>query len=411
MTPTTRTPSASNDFTDHEVPAEAAVRLRRDVEQLVGLDRRTIGRGERESAHYLADRLAEIGAKDITTTTFRTQSSWAPAHLAYLAVGAELALLSHPAARVAGAAVAAAYELEVSGRLNVVKRLLPARRGTSVWARIPAEGTPRRTLVLAAHHDAAHMGMVWHPHAVAGSRLLAKSTGRALPSHAMPLAALAAAAMPSRKVRAAAGVIMATSAALMIQSMRSPTAPGANDNASGVAAVLEVARRLVLDPLPDTTVVIVFPGGEEAANGGIRDWLHKTRRHLDPANTLVVNLDAVGSHGPLGVARREGLTNRSHAGAVDRAMQAAAELNIPIDEIAIPNATDAAVMTVAGLPTVSLLSVENGWISNLHQPSDTVDNVDWTTVHNAARLTGHIAQTWATEHGRTRIGGRPVHGV
>ncbi|MFC9872971.1 M20/M25/M40 family metallo-hydrolase [Nocardia salmonicida] len=397
MTKTTRTHSAQTDFTDSDVPVEAAVRLRRDVEQLVGSDRRTIGRGERESAHYLAARLAEIGAEDIATTTFRTQSSWAPAHLAYLAIGADLALLPHTAARVAGAAVAAAYELEVSGRLNVVKRLLPARRGTSVSARIPAEGATRRTLVLVAHHDAAHMGMVWHPHAVAGSRLLAKSTGRALPSHAMPLAALVAAAMPSRKVRTGAAVVMATSAALMVQSMRSPTAPGANDNASGVAAVLEVARQLTLDPLPGTGVVVVFPGGEEAANGGIREWLHKNRRHLDPTATLVVNLDAVGSRGPLGVARREGLTNRSDVGAVDRALRAAAELNLPIDEITIPNATDAAVMTLAGLPTVSLLSVENGWISNLHQPSDTVDNVDWGTVYNAVRLTRHIAQTWATE--------------
>jgi Zn-dependent M28 family amino/carboxypeptidase len=276
--------------------------------------------------------------------------------------------------------------------------VLPARRGTSVSARIPAEGATRRTLVLVAHHDAAHMGLVWHPHTVAASRKLAKSTSRALPSHAVPLAALAASALPSRKARAIAGAVMATTAGLMVQSMCSPTAPGANDNGSGVAAVLEVARQLVLDPLPETTVMIVFPGGEEATNGGIRDWLHKTRRQLDPSATLVVNLDAVGSKGPLAVARREALTNRAARGAVDRALQAAATLHVPIEEITFPNATDAAVMTVAGLSTVSLLSTEDGWISNLHRPSDTVDNVDWTTVHNAVRLTRHIAETWATEH-------------
>jgi hypothetical protein len=81
-----------------EFPVETAARLRRDVEKLVGFDRRTVRWGERESARFLAARLTEIGTKDITTTTFRTQSSWAPAHLAYLAVGADLALLSHPAA-------------------------------------------------------------------------------------------------------------------------------------------------------------------------------------------------------------------------------------------------------------------------------------------------------------------------
>ncbi|QZH69453.1 hypothetical protein [Mycolicibacterium farcinogenes] len=60
-------------------------------------------------------------------------------------------------------------------------------------------------------------------------------------------------------------------------------------------------------------------------------------------------------------------------------------------------------MTVAGLPTISLLSVEDGWISNLHRPSDTVANVNWTTVQHAVELTTHIAQSWATEHRTERI--------
>jgi hypothetical protein len=37
-------------------------RLRRDVEQLVTFDRRTVGSGERDSARYLAQRLTEIDA-------------------------------------------------------------------------------------------------------------------------------------------------------------------------------------------------------------------------------------------------------------------------------------------------------------------------------------------------------------
>jgi Iap family predicted aminopeptidase len=61
------------------------------------------------------------------------------------------------------------------------------------------------------------------------------------------------------------------------------------------------------------------------------------------------------------------------------------------------------VMTVAGLPTVSLLSLEDGWVSNLHRPSDTVDNVNWATVHDAVRLTRRIAETWSAEHRHTWI--------
>lgn len=377
-------------------PADVGA-MRRDVEQLVRFDRRTAGEGERASARYLGERLHGLGAKDVATSTFRSQTSWAPAHLVHLAIGAGLAALRHPVARWGGAAIAVSYELEVSGRLQWARRLLPARRGVSVWARIPAAGHSRRTVVLCAHHDAAHMGAVWHPYAVAASRRLAAATGHAVPSHAIPLTALAAAAIPSRRIRFAAGAALAASAALMVQSMGSRTAPGANDNASGVAAVLALAGQFVASPLPETTVLVVFPGGEEAGNTGIKDWLRRHRRQLDPDHTLVINLDSVGSRGPMVVSAREALTNTLAADAVERAHRAAAELGLDLEQVSFPNATDAAIMTHAGLPAVSLLSVEDGWVSHLHRPSDTVDNVDWTTVSNAVRLAGQIARTWVRD--------------
>lgn len=372
-------------------------RLRHDVEALVGLDRRTTRQGERESARHLAARLTAIGAEDAAVAAFPTQSSWVPAHLAHLALAADLALLKHPAARLLGAALTASYELEVSGRSKWMRRLLPSGEGSTAWARIPSAGPSRRTLVLVAHHDAAHMGMVWHPGTVAASRHLARSTGHALPTHAAALAAMAAAATPSRAMRIAGAGMLAASAALMVQSMRSPTTPGANDNASGVAAVLEVARRLAAEPLTGTTVLVVFPGGEEAGSTGILHWLRAHGGLLDPRSTLVVNLDAVGSPGSVAVARREALSNRASARAVDRAARAARDLGVPLQTITIPNPTDAAVTTLARLETVSLLSVRDGWISHLHRPTDTVDNVGWSTVHDAARLTHHLARTFDRE--------------
>lgn len=383
---------------------EMVQRLRRDVESLVSIDRRTAQWGERTSATYIVQRLADIGAEDIRLPTFSTQTSWVPAHLVYLALGVGVAAQKHPLARLAGAATTIAYELEVSGRITWAKRLLPAHLGTSVCAGLPASGQTERVLVLVAHHDAAHTGVVWHEHAVAASRQLAKLSGRSLPSHMVPLGALSATAIPSGRVRAIATAVLAGIATLMVQAMHSRTAPGANDNASGVAAALEIARRLVRTPLPGTTVFLVFPGAEEATNGGIRDWLRRTGRQLDPDSTLVINLDAVGSNGPVAVATREALTNRSAPGAVERARRAAAELNLPIETIAIPNATDAAVTTLAGLPTVSLLSVEDGWISNLHRPSDTMAGVNWTTVRHTVELTIQIARSWATEQRTGRNG-------
>jgi Zn-dependent M28 family amino/carboxypeptidase len=176
--------------------------------------------------------------------------------------------------------------------------------------------------------------------------------------------------------------------------MCSPTTPGANDNASGVAAVLEVARRLASSPFGDTDVLLVFPGGEEVGNTGIRAWLRANRATLEPHTTLVINLDSVGSNGHLVVARRESLTGWLDERDVERALTAAAEIGIPLQLAGIPNATDAVATKQAGLPTISLLSLEDGWISHLHRTSDTLDHVNWNTIVDAVALTEHLAKRW-----------------
>lgn len=372
-------------------------RYRRDVTQLVEFDRRTATGGEARSARYIADTLVAIGATDVELPIFRTHSSWVPAHVAHIAAGGLAAVTDHGVARALGALVTVSYELEVAGRSQWIRRFIPARRGTSATARIPAIGESHRTVVVVAHHDAAHTGWMWRPSAITVSQWLSSRTGRAIPSHAPTLVALAATILPARWPRIGAAVALAASAALMVQSMRSPTTPGANDNATGVAAALELARRLTDNPLPNTTVLLVFPGGEEAGNTGIRQWLRQHRAQLDPTRTLVINLDAVGSRGPLALAHRESLSNPLSQDAVRHARQGAADLGIELLLRAIPNATDAVSLTHAGLTTISLLSDEHGWISHLHRTTDTIDHIDWGTVSQATALTEHLATTWTSE--------------
>jgi hypothetical protein len=165
--------------------------------------------------------------------------------------------------RLFGAAITVSYELEVSGRNQWIRRLLLAGRGTSVTARILAAGEARRALVLVAHHDAAHNGVVWHPRTVALNRRWSRRTGQTMPTHFPALMAIAATALPLRPVRIAAQFVLGIAGLASIQSIRSYTTPGANDNATGVATVLEVAGRLRQRPLPQTEVVLGFPGGEE----------------------------------------------------------------------------------------------------------------------------------------------------
>ncbi len=374
--------------------------LREDVEALARFRRLTTTAGEHESAEWVAGRLRALGAEDVRIVPFRGQSSWAWAHGVHMLAGLATSWMRGYTGRLLGALVAVSYELDVSVRNQWIRRLLPGRQGHSVQAHIPSRETARRTLVLVAHHDAARTGLVWHPTANAANRRRSARSGRAFPAHAAPLIGLAAAAVGFRNLRRPARLILALSALLSGQAASSPVVPGANDNATGVAAVLELVRRIQERPLHGVDVVVVSPGGEEAGSVGMRSWIHGPGRALDRESTLVVNLDAIGSGGHLVVSHREGLTGWFGPADVDLSQRGARLAGVaPPRVVTFPNVTDAFVARNAGLRAVSILSYDDGWISNLHLPSDVPANVDWSTVEQAIALTEGMVEAWmATEN-------------
>ena len=76
---------------------------------------------------------------------------------------------------------------------------------------------------------------------------------------------------------------------------RSPTVAGANDNLSGVAALVALAEMLRAQPLPQLRVLLVSCGAEETLQDGIRAFMARHRDELPRGRTWFVNLDPVGS--------------------------------------------------------------------------------------------------------------------
>ena len=83
--------------------------------------------------------------------------------------------------------------------------------------------------------------------------------------------------------------------ALVADVWRSPTVPGANDNLSGVAALVALAELLRERPLPGLRVLLVSCGAEETLQDGVRAFLARHRHELEPGRTWFANLDTVGS--------------------------------------------------------------------------------------------------------------------
>jgi hypothetical protein len=372
------------------------VRLREGVEALSAIERRATTEGERRSAEWVAEELGAAGASESRISRYKAHSTWAVTLAAHslLVLGASLA--GGVISRAIAALAAVSLEADATGRSSRLRKLLPGKRhGRNVQARIPAPGRQRRTVVVVAHHDAAHNGFVWYPATVDAGRRLAAWTGTTPSYMGLPvMAMLAIAALPTLLQRVGQAVL-GVSIAFAVQSAFSKTVPGANDNASGVAGLLELGRRLAADPIDGVEVILLSPGGEEAGGVGIAGWLKQEGANLDPATTLFVGLDSIGSGEPV-VSVRESMTGRYRKEDVQFVERAADRAGLARPRrVGLGAISDPLVARYGGFHSVSLLSWRDGMIANLHRTSDVPANVDWTSAERVTDLAHAVIEQWA----------------
>jgi hypothetical protein len=349
----------------------ASERLARDVAALAGMVRDSADAGERAAAEWVAKRLREEGVEDVALEPYRWPRTHVWAQLPHLAASFSRRWWVRAAALVS-------YELDQSGRLQWVQRLLPKGDGVNVVARVPAKGAAERTVVLVAHLDAQRTGLIWN------RRLTEPGAKRRLKTRAMTPAALLSAPVLASRSRA----LKLLGLALLLDTATSPTVPGANDNASGVAALIEVAARLIAEPLERTDVLLVFPGAEEAGMGGMRAFLEA--RAWDPSKTLVLGLDTVGSGTPI-LAEAEGalLPHRYREDDLAKVEEAAPG----VQRWRIAAYTDPILARFKGLPTVSILSVgDHGFYTHYHRVDDLPEHVDLACVERCATIAERVAR-------------------
>src|SRR5207302_1559546 len=175
----------------------------------------------------------------------------------------------------------------------ILRRLIRRRRTTvNVLARtggagaaegngaVPSGGAGAElpTLVLLAHHDAPQTGVIF-------DQSLLKRTYEVAPQLierfktpppqwwlglASPLCTLVAAATRRAGFARAALGTGALGSALVADVWRNATVPGANDNLSGVAALVALAEELSRQPVAGVRVLLASLGAEETLQDGVR---------------------------------------------------------------------------------------------------------------------------------------------
>jgi hypothetical protein len=360
------------------------------VQQLAAIERPSASPGERRAAQWIVEQLAD------NATPARIEAEVAHGtHLPFVLPSAFALLASFLRSRSIASVMAAlatgAIVDELGGHRRLVRRILARRETYNVVAEVGNPGSAR-TLVFVSHHDAAR------PWSAAFGAIASAPPPRLLGGRPLPLASslaygplmLLLGVAGRRRVLRRAGTALCTFIVMLFTDVaRRAPVPGANDNASGVAALLGIASELASRPPHHLRVVLVSAGSEETMLEGMEAFLRRHRSQLDPASTIVVCLDMLGWERLLlreseGVLRRY----RTRTEDVDLLLRAARAAAVRV-KVAPPSAapSDGLAARWAGLPTLLLSSAAaNGGYPHYHRPSDVPENVDIETVVAARRL-------------------------
>jgi hypothetical protein len=374
--------------------------IERVVRELASYERPSASEGERRAAEWLAGELREAGCREVRVEEERAHGGyWWPLGLLN-AASALAALLGRRLALPVGAAAAAAVYDDVSGgRLWFRRRALPHR---STWNVVGELGDPgaTRTVVFIAHHDAAHSGLVFHPALPRkGMELMPALHERANQSVPIifgvflgPLLLALWGLLGRRWLRRAGMFFSLGASACMADIGSSDVVPGANDNLSAVAVLVALAHELAERPPAGVRVILLSTGSEESFMEGMQAFGRRHFPQLPRETTEFVCLECVGSP-RLCVVEGEGMLRmRSYPEpsreALARAGTAAGvELQRGLRTVA---ATDSLIALNAGYATCTLGGVdETKFPSNYHWPSDTPDNLDWSSIEGAVAICSH----------------------
>ena len=179
-----------------------------------------------------------------------------------------------------------------------------------------------------------------------------------------------------RALLATRALLLAGLALLLEREIRGEEVPGANDNASGCAVAAVLAGEAAAAPLERTRLVLLMSGCEESGTLGSQAFL----RSRDTSGWLFLNFDNVGGDGTVRFLRREGVLAKWSADpGLIAAAQAVAdrrpELRMAPEDSPAGLTYDSSPVHASGGRALTL-SVQDGYIPNLHWPTDTYENID-----------------------------------
>lgn len=362
---------------------------------------------ERRAARYVVERLEELSIP-VAELPVRTPQSFVPVYASIFAVSI-LGVLIAPFQAWVGFLISLAALVLLLLEINnipVLSRLLATHHTYNVLGLVPQEhgqedDEPRRRVILSAHLDAARTGILWHPSLVAWLRpiiMIIFATMVVVPVALLIYALLGDTYLWVIAVLGAVLLLIAGGLLLEQDIVGQPVA-GANDNASGVTAVLGLAQALQRNQPRHTEVWLLFTAGKEAGQVGMKRFL--SENHFNPETTFFINIDSVGA-GHVRYTSSEGLLRENDCSTVMVELARSIVADHPdwdirsIQHRLTP--TDSSVALGMGYQAISLIACgEDGQIPNWHQSTDTPDNIDDACIERATEFAAELVRRLDTQ--------------
>jgi hypothetical protein len=384
-----------------QILGEREIQARGWIEQLVDLPARYAGSAsERQAAERIAGWMRALGIRDVSVLPVPGGMRPGLVLGVHTGLGAIGCFWGGFIGAVLATLAAWSFWQEFRHHRSLLARLIHPPDSVNVIARVGPDA-PTRRVILAAHLDTTQAGWIFSPTPsdwfARANRALLRQDGQPPAAMSVPAALLIGAVVLALSswfgghgflfnlLRVFTGMALLVTCGLGLQWAASPPTPGANDNASAVAAMLACAERLLTALPGDVELWVVGTGAEEVGCGGMRAFV---QQHSWPTEgTYWVNFECVGG-GTLHYLNSEGMLKRINytPTLIELARRVAASGAFgevtPTDLLA---ATDGQVPAARRYAVLSLISLEsNGVPRHYHRPDDTVGGIDLTTVIRAA---------------------------
>ncbi|MBK04111.1 MAG: hypothetical protein CL920_34340 [Deltaproteobacteria bacterium] len=308
--------------------------------------------------------------------------------------------------------------LESTTKFVLLSKPFVRRPSQNVVGVIPAKTKASRRILLVAHYDTQRTGLLWVQAANSsmGSKLdalpgvmkspmfvvLCSMSIQIVLGLLMPLGLAPSWAM---WLFVPAGVFYSLGFFLLGEWALRDFVPGANDNASGTAAVLGLAHRWKEERpanTDDIELVLLLTGCEEPGLIGASAYAEQHKPSIQSTPTNFINIDSIGYGHPQiigGEYTLAGQSVRYQAPLLALASEVAKTCDGPIAEpIIIPVQSDGMAFELRGIHGLSFISrPDDHSMPNYHLPSDLLKNLDMDAVTEGFEFSWSVLHRLSTQ--------------